>query len=232
MNIVQVFLEHCSRKEKMTTTDRRLQLKATLLDAAERIIADQGLAALRARDLARDAGCAVGAIYNAVPDLDTLILEVNLRTLALFEGYIARLGSNGAAAPGLDDIDAAVAMLVELGSAYLAFANDHPNRWQALFQHRLAEDKQAPDWYVGEQVRLFGYIETPLQVLCPGLSGAERHLLARTLFSASHGVVSLGLDKKLLALPVEVLKAQIEILIRATAKGMLEGEVKARPDAE
>ena len=72
----------------MRNADRRERLRTALIDAAEATIAAEGLAALKARDLAKEVGCALGAIYTAFPDLDALILTVNLRTLALFERAI------------------------------------------------------------------------------------------------------------------------------------------------
>ena len=42
--------------------DRNTALREQLIDAAERTIAEKGLAAVKARDLAREVGCAVGPI--------------------------------------------------------------------------------------------------------------------------------------------------------------------------
>ncbi|HKG01011.1 MAG TPA: TetR/AcrR family transcriptional regulator, partial [Xanthobacteraceae bacterium] len=66
----------------MKPAQRRESLKQALVGAAERMIATQGLSGLRARALADTVGCAVGAIYNVVADLDELILLVNSRTIA------------------------------------------------------------------------------------------------------------------------------------------------------
>jgi AcrR family transcriptional regulator len=52
-----------------TMARREIQREA-LIDAAEAAIARGGLAGLKARDIAREAGCAVGAIYNLVEDMD------------------------------------------------------------------------------------------------------------------------------------------------------------------
>ncbi len=79
---------------------------------------------------------------------------------------------------------------MRLAVAYLRFAGEHPMRWRALFQHR--RETPPPDWYLREQGRLFRTIEGPLQVLCPRLEQGERALLARSLFSATHGLVSLA----------------------------------------
>src|SRR5215467_3860058 len=67
------------------TDQRRARLRDALVAAAEQAIARQGLGSLRARALAEEVGCAVGAIYNVVEDLDDLVLLVNARTLAALE---------------------------------------------------------------------------------------------------------------------------------------------------
>lgn len=191
---------------------RRERLRQALIDAAEQVVAGPGLTALRARDLAEVVGCAVGAIYTAFPDLDSLVLEVNRRTLALFEASIP------VEASGLDE--SPVAALVRLAGGYLAFARAYPSRWRALFEHRLGPGHALPEWYVAEQGRLFRHIERPLARLRPDLAEAERRLLARSLFSATHGLVSLGLDEKLTALPPSVLEAQVELVVGAAARGL------------
>ncbi|GJD77362.1 TetR/AcrR family transcriptional regulator [Methylobacterium gregans] len=197
--------------------ERRAALREALLAAAERTIAAQGLAALRARDLAREAGCAVGAIYTVFPDLDALALAVNLRTLNLFD---AALGPAERPDGAIDGPAAAADELVRLGLAYLAFAGAHPLRWDALFRHRPPPGQRAPDWYVAEQARLFSRIERPLAALRPDLPEPECRLLARSLFSATHGIVALGLDEQRMALPVATLRVQLEILVRAMATGL------------
>ena len=201
----------------MPAVERRAELKEALLRAAERAIETRGLEGVRARDLAREAGCAVGAIYNVFDDLDSLVLRVNLRTLASFEAFLAR----SAREPADADAGAAVDDLVRLAAGYLAFASAHPRRWRALFQHRMADEKPVPDWYLDEQVRLFRYIERPLCALQPQLGAGERTLLARSLFSAVHGVVSLGLDEKLGAIPLDALASQVERIIAAIGRGLM-----------
>ena len=59
----------------MNVDERRGRLREALIEAAMAAIRAQGLASLKARDLARSAGCALGAIYNVFPDLDALISE-------------------------------------------------------------------------------------------------------------------------------------------------------------
>ena len=51
---------------------------------------------------------------------------------------------------------------------------------------------------MANQTRLFVYVEEPLRMLRP-TTPERRALLARSLFSAVHGIVALGLEEKLQA---------------------------------
>ncbi|MGV0026046.1 TetR/AcrR family transcriptional regulator [Phormidesmis priestleyi] len=61
----------------MTTTRERL------LDAAERVIRTKGLAAASTREIAREAGCADGTLYNHFVDRADLFVAVFLEKLHL-----------------------------------------------------------------------------------------------------------------------------------------------------
>ena len=50
--------------------ERRKALREDLINIAEATIAREGLSGLKARDLATEAGCALGAIYNVFGDLN------------------------------------------------------------------------------------------------------------------------------------------------------------------
>jgi AcrR family transcriptional regulator len=204
---------------KMKTADRKQNLKTALIAAAERAVAAHGLAGLKTRSLAAEAGCAVGAIYNVVADLDDLALAVNSRTHAALEEVLT-------AATGVDSgktavgTERAVARLIRMAHAYLNFAATNRMRWRALFEHRLPAGKPMPDWYLGEQIRLFGYIEQPLRDLQPGLPLDQLSMLARSLFSAVHGIITLGLEEKL-AVSLEELRNQTTLIVSAIVTGML-----------
>src|SRR3954463_12910199 len=104
---------------------RRDKLRDALINAAERTIETDGLRALRARDLATEVGCAVGAIYNAVADLDELIFAVNARTLAALENTFTAAGADTRPPQG------AIAQFVRLALAYTDFAAANRPRWRA-----------------------------------------------------------------------------------------------------
>ncbi len=200
------------------TAARRDQLREALTDAAARTIASKGLAGLKARALADEAGCAVGAIYNVVADLDELILRANARTLAALEQALAAAGTAG------QGPDWAIEQLVKLALAYLDFASAHRPQWRALFDHRLASEQKPPEWYQRDLERLFDYVERPVAALQPSASQERRKLLARSLFSAAHGVVALGLEEKLQFIPLKTLREQVTIIVTALGLGLAGSE--------
>ena len=196
--------------------ERRDRLRDALIDAAEQTIATEGLRALRARDLAAQVGCAVGAIYNAVADLDELIYAVNARTLAALEQTFTAAGDAGT----VPSADSAIAQFVRLALAYTDFAAANRPRWRALFGHQPPAGREVPESYTADQLRLFSYVEKPLQVLMPATTRERRTLLARSLFSAVHGIVVLGLEEKLQLIPLPVLREQVIFLVEAMGRGL------------
>jgi len=203
------------------TGQRRAKLRDALVTAAEQTITQQGLGSLRARALAEEVGCAVGAIYNVVEDLDDLVLLVNARTLAALERDLIAADRAGEPAEGPN---VAIARLVHMALAYLDFAAAHTPRWRTLFEHRMPAGREVPAWYREQQQRLFAYVEELLLELQANESRVRRALLARSLFSAVHGLVVLGLEEKLQAIPLPVLREQVRFVVNAIGRGMVAPE--------
>lgn len=192
---------------------RRTALRADLIAAAEKVIAAKGIAGLNARDLAQAAGCSLGAIYNVFPHLDAIVFEVNSRTLALFEAFVARRSK---AREGIDP----AASLVALAEAYFDFAVAHQPRWRALFEHRVSSPAGLPESYLADQARLFQLVERPLAALRPDFDDKRRMLFARTMFSAVHGIISLSLDAKLAAMTASVVGDQLRAFVGLVGAGL------------
>ncbi len=201
------------------TTERRDRQREALVLAAEQAIAEKGLAGLKARDLAEAIGCSLGAIYNLVQDMDELVLRVGSRTLARLDAALAE-ATQGSTPGSSDD---ATDTLVTIAQTYCAFARENLQLWRTLFEHRMAEGSIVPEWAITEQMTMFRYILAPLRGLLPEASESDLILLSRTLFSAVHGVVMLGLEEKLVAVPAAALDGQIEALVRVIGKGLTAG---------
>ncbi|SFC38529.1 DNA-binding transcriptional regulator, AcrR family [Bosea sp. CRIB-10] len=199
-----------------TTAERRERQRTQLIDAAEKAIAEKGLAGLKARELAQEIGCALGAIYNLVADMDELVLRVGSRTLMRLDAALSAAEGENAPSTANEAAD----RLVAVALAYCAFARDNLQLWRVLFEHRMAEGAVVPDWAVSEQMTMFRHILEPLSILVPDRSEPERMLMSRTLFSAVHGVVAIGLEEKLIAVPRRDLDRQIEGLVRLVCRGL------------
>jgi AcrR family transcriptional regulator len=212
--LLKNYFEHCSRKwKKMSKAlERRAKLREDLILAAERSISAGGLPALKTRELAREIGCANGAVYNLVDDMDELVLLVGSRTLRRLDAALTEAESVGPPSP--------TETLVRIAVAYCDFAAENLELWRALFEHRMAPGKPIPEWAVSEQMNLFRHIFQPLAALLPSRSATELGVTARSLFSAVHGMVLLGLEQKLIAVPVEALRAEIAVITRAVVKGL------------
>ena len=193
------------------TLERRAKQLEALISAAEKAIAAKGLAGLKSRELAAEIGVANGAVFNLVDDMDELVLRVGSRTLARLDGALS-VAESGGASPA--------EKLVRIAVAYCDFAADNLELWRALFEHRMAPEKPIPEWAVEEQMNLFRHIYHPLAKLFPKWSKDELGITARSLFAAVHGMVSLGLEQKLIAVPVAALRDEIAAIVKATIKGL------------
>jgi AcrR family transcriptional regulator len=192
--------------------ERRAKQLEDLIAVAEKAIAAKGLSGLKSRELAARIGVANGAVFNLVDDMDELILRVGSRTLARLDAALSAAESNGPASPA--------ERLVRIAVAYCDFAADNLELWRALFEHRMAPEKPLPEWAAEEQMNLFRHIYHPLAKLFPKWSADELGITARSLFAAVHGMVSLGLEQKLIAVPVAALRDEIATIVKATIKGL------------
>jgi AcrR family transcriptional regulator len=207
----------------LTTADRRGELREALLAAVEKTVLAQGYQALRARDLARDVGCAVGAIYNVFPDLDALIYAAKGRTLDLLD---RELGAAVAAGSGSSSVtlDIATRQLLALAQAYLRFAIDHSQLWRMLFEYHAPADIEVPVWFRERISALFVHLGAPMRAIVPGLPEDKRGLIGRALFSAVHGIVTLGLEERIDRLSHAAIAGQVATVVRASVAGLTRGE--------
>lgn len=199
----------------------KIALRTALVNSAQRIISESGYQALRARDVAKDVGCALGAIYGVFADLDALILAVKERALDMLEGEIAEKIRSDGALPDEQRFSAegAEESLQRLAGLYLDFASEYPRLWQAVFEHR-SPDPAVPQTYLAKLDGILRHVERPFETLAPQLAPSDRQLWGRALFSAVHGVVALGLDQKLGPLSANSLKWQVRLLVHAATVGM------------
>lgn len=186
---------------------RKAALKERLLDIAEQRIAEGGLGALRARDLAAEAECSVGAIYNVYDDLNALVMAVNGRTFRALGTAVTRAVAKAKPMAPQD-------RLIVMSTAYMHYAAENTRQWRALFDLEMTADGPVPDWYLEELAAVFALIAEPLREIYPEKSRAELDLMVRALFSSVHGIVLLGLERRISGVPLD----QIEMMIAAVLR--------------
>jgi AcrR family transcriptional regulator len=180
-----------------------------MLKTARGVIAANGLRSLKVRDVAEAADCSIGSVYNEFGDFDGLILTVNRETVrALTDQLVAVPAENP------------VSQLHGLAETYLSFAADHANLLRALFEHRMEDDRPFPEDILLMVMQAFALMHEPLRRLLPGRDPEQVALLARTMFSAVHGIISLGLEERMVAVPPEKLRQQLAQFVDTHLAGL------------
>jgi AcrR family transcriptional regulator len=185
-------------QEESLRDQKKSRRRVLMLETARAIIASKGLRSLKVRDIAEAADCSIGSVYNEFVDFDGLILTVNRETV---QALTARLEAVPASDP--------IRRLHELAGAYLDFASEHANLLRALFEHRMEDDKPFPEDILLMVMQAFALMHQPLVRLLPDREEEEIALLARILFSAVHGIISLGLEERMVAVPPDKLRQQL-----------------------
>ena len=196
---------------KMEMSAKRKAQRELLIEAVERKIERDGFAELRIRELAAEVGIALGGVYNLVEDMNQLILLVSERTL---------IRMNEALTASVHEAVQPIDKLCAVAVTYCRFARKNLNLWRALFEYRIAEGSDLPDWQSNAQFAAFRHVAGPLAQLVPDVGKGTVDLVARTFFAAVHGVVAIGLEGKLLAVPVAALERQVVLLVRASCAGL------------
>lgn len=189
------------------TEQRQSALRQKLIVAAEEQIVKGGLASVKARDLTKTAGCALGMIYNVFDDMNALVMAVNMRTFQALGDQVLK-AVQAATGQGPND------RLIAMSYAYLDYAAANTNVWRALFDLQMSVDGQVPDWYLEKLQQLFEYISEPLREIFPDYSHTDIDLMTRALFSSVHGIVLLGLERRISAVPHDHIREMIAKLLR------------------
>ena len=161
----------------------REELAALVLEAARKIVSEEGTEAVTMRRMAAMIGYAPGSIYNAVGDLEAVLRQVNARTL----GDLAEQLEAIMAAPEADTTANAIA----IAESYIDFVTRNPRLWAALLERPPQPGEPVPDSYMRPRARLVDIVATSIAPLFPETVVRQRAVIA--LWAALQGVASLAL---------------------------------------
>lgn len=191
--------------------ERHNALRKKLVDIAERQITFGGINSVKARALATEADCALGAIYTVFDDLNHIILEVNGRTFR-------QLGESVEKKMQAHPDDTPTEKLITIAEAYLDFALNQTNRWRSLFDIPFSPDLDVPQWYWEEMDKLFKHINGPVRECYPRMSETDQGFMTRALFSSVHGIVSLGIENRVSPVPRADLSRMIKLILQKSTE--------------
>src|ERR1700746_3339644 len=200
MNNVQ---EESSREQK------KLKRRALMLETARAIISAKGLRSLKVRDVAEAADCSIGSVYNEFGDFDGLILTVNRETVQSLSARLPAVPS-----------DDPVRQLHGYAETYLSYFSEHANLLRSLYEHRMEGDRPFPEDILLMVMRAFALMHDPLVRFMPDADPGEIALQARMMFSAAHGIISLGLEERMVAVPPEQLRQQLARFVDTYLAGL------------
>lgn len=187
----------CSRVKfpSVGSTERRerekAELRAKILDAARELFAKDGYDAVTMRKIAERIEYSPTAIYLHFADKDALLFELVEGDFAALAQHFMKLGR----------IDDPLERIVKCGRAYVEFGLAHPNHYLLMFtmpapagvKKRMAEkENPRPDAYAFLRDAVREAIEK--KMLRRELRDTE--LVAQTLWSAVHGIVTLQLGRR------------------------------------
>ncbi|MBB5755022.1 TetR/AcrR family transcriptional regulator [Prosthecomicrobium pneumaticum] len=162
------------------------ELRRLALDAARRLVAEEGLRGLTVRRVAERIGYAPGTLYNLFANLDELVLRLNAETLD-------RMAEALAAAAACPPMERAAALV----EAYFDRIEAEPFAWGVLFEHRLPAGTALPDWYGARLDRLIGIAVAALEPLMTAWPVLERRRAIVAMWAGLHGISTLAVGSKL-----------------------------------
>jgi AcrR family transcriptional regulator len=181
LNGVQLFSDRFMVRRSDHSRD---ELAGLVIEAARAIIAQEGARGVTMRRIAAQIGYAAGSIYNAVGDIDAVLLRVNAGTLA---GLVAKLETAIGRAGALAD---AVALALLIAETYMGYVATNTRLWAALLERPPAPDSLVPEWYAAPRARLVEIVASVLAPLYPDIAARRRAVVA--LWAAMQGVASLA----------------------------------------
>ncbi|MBB6251826.1 TetR/AcrR family transcriptional regulator [Nitrospirillum iridis] len=160
----------------------RDELAALVLEAARKIVVEEGAEAVTMRKMGALIGYAPGSIYNAVGDLEAVLRQVNATTLTEMADQLDAVMA--AHVPGTLENALAIA------EKYVDFVLKNPRLWAALLKQPPRPGEAVPESYSRPRARLIEIVATAIAPLFTDALARQKAVVA--LWAALQGVASLA----------------------------------------
>lgn len=185
-------------------------LRQALVEAALRLIAEQGPQGFSLSEAAKAADVTPAAVYRHFAGRDDLLAEVARQGYEIFAALMEYAYDEGR--------PTALAAFEATGRAYLAFARKYPGHYMAMFESGLSQNAHPDLALVASKAR--GVLERAAERLSQNLPPGKRPpatMVSSHIWAMSHGVVELfarGNGAKSPFPPEDLLEAGIGIYLR------------------
>ncbi len=166
-------------------------LKEALIEAAQRFIAERGLGGFTLADAAKLVGVTPAALYRHFRGREALVAEVAFRGFAELTERLGRaLKSDGTP----------LERFTRMGEAYLAFAEQEPGFYTAMFSAKPADGEACAPGAEGKSPKdqapsggnAFDFLVHALSDTFPdGFKGVDTRFIAIEVWALSHGIATL-----------------------------------------
>lgn len=161
----------------------REELTELAVQAGRQLVAEQGPAALTARNVAQAIGYTPGTLYNVFENIDALAAAINIESMLTFAEKLRRLSTQSQTTED---------RVRHIAFAYLEFHKDEPQLWSLLFAVPLEHHSNA---YHDAIHAIFDQVTEAMQPLSETPTLARRK--AKILWSTLHGICLLQQSGKL-----------------------------------
>lgn len=190
-------------------------LKEALIEAARRFIAERGVGGFTLVDAARLVGVTPAALYRHFRGREALLEEVAGRGFTDLAQRLAKaVGGRGTA----------LERFTRMGEAYLAFAEEEPGYYAAIFETRnLGLGGNRPGSEDAPRPSPFDLLVEALRSTFPdGFGGVDPRFIALEVWALSHGLATLSAAGQLPKGPgvpdkYELLRAGVLALVHGAA---------------
>jgi len=158
-------------------------LRRALVDAARRILENEGPNALSLRAVAREAGVSPAAPYHHFKDKGELLDAVAL------EGWDA-LGE--ALAKAREQTSPGDIVVAELGVAYVCFARDNPALYRVMYERSRDKDSLPDDMRDNDESAYCLVRETFREIAGDDVSDMDIELATIAAWCAAHGLAEMS----------------------------------------
>lgn len=160
------------------------EIRDMALDNVKIFLDDHTHHELSLRKLAKSIGYVPSTLVNIFGSYNLLLLRAIAQTLdELMQQVHLELEKSSTPEGSLQTI----------AYCYYDFAQQHPNRWQLVFQHNM-NGEELPDWQENRINQMMSVLEDILKAINPSKENAEIVQSSRVIWASVHGITLLSLD--------------------------------------